>query len=436
MPLNPTLYNMRKTIAILCYMSSLNPRYSVAGLVTDQINMLKKYHKGKIVFITSSDFHDQDLLPKEIEVRYFDRYPGTHDPKELDIIEFEKYVFETSSVLRNHLKDCQYCFTHDLMFLDNYLPLNWAVRTTGELLPKLKWFHWIHSAPSPRKNYDYPHNGRYMPMKNAKWVYLNRTNIPELAAMYNLPENDIVLVHNFIDFVQYLKLHPITEEMVNSLNLLEADTICVYPCRLVESKQPNKLIKTMNYLQRRGQKVKLIICNPWSNAEVYTNYIKELRKISELGDNLIFTSEFKSQWCKDHDENIELGVPRAVICDLMHLSDLFILPSKSESASLIMLEAALCKNLIVLNDDLWMAQEFGGQKINGNTSSRCLYSSYGSLSREIGNYLPTEEGWYENQALEIHNLQQANQAIQFFKFVRKRHNSKWIYFNELLPLIR
>jgi hypothetical protein len=253
--------------------------------------------------------------------------------------------------------------------------------------------------------------------------------------MYSIPENDIAVVHNFLDFNKLFKLHPLTTELVDYFNLLEADTICIYPTRITESKQIHKLIKLFEQLKLH-QKVRLIICNSWSNGETEKALIKKLQASSHLLDHeLIFTSQFESQWCKDNKFEIELGIPKEVVIDLMRLSDLFILPSISECCSMIMLEAAASKTLTVLNSDLWSLYEFGGQKLHGNTSLNTMYLEFGSSTRPILNYLPSEEQWYQENAKAILDYQRSNQAINFFKFVRKRHNPKWIYENEILPLL-
>lgn len=425
---------MRK-IAVLACLSSLDPSYSVAGVVHDQLMMLQKYHED-IVFITTDDFQDKYLdLILGIEVRYYPRYTGETEPESLDLVEFEKYAFETSSILRNHLSDCTHVIQHDLLFINSFIPINWAIRQCAELLPDLKWLHWQHSAPSPKPNdCEYPFDGCYMGMPNSKFIYLNRTDIPGVAERYNIPENQVFVVHNFIDFERLFNLHPLTVELIDYYNLLDCDTLCIYPTRLVEPKQIDKVIALIAGIKNK-QKARLVICNSYSNADKEKEYLLKLKECGLTSEELIFTSEFDSNWCKDNLIDIQLGIPREVTLDLMRLADLFILPSISECCSMIMLEAAANKNLIVLNDDVMSMHEFGGQKLNDIESKRALYMQFGSIARPIGSYLPSEEEWFRDHANKILDAQNHNQAIGFFKFVRKRHNPKWIYFNELKPLL-
>ena len=66
-------------------------------------------------------------------------------------------------------------------------------------------------------------------------------------------------------------------------------------------------------------------------------------------ENLIFSSEMGSEW--------EDGVPHKVVYDMFKIGNLFILPSETETFSLITLEAAAYKNLLVLNEDLLVMKE-------------------------------------------------------------------------------
>lgn len=425
----------KRKVAILACLSTLNPVYSIAGVVHDQLHLLSKHED--VVFITTDDFESQSEVPNGVEVRYYPRYQGSTDPDEIDFLKFEQYIFETSSILRNHLQDCSHVIQHDLLFITSFLPMNWAIRHCGKLLPKLKWLHWQHSSPSPKPTIcEYPFTGCYMDMPNSKFIYLNRTDIPGVAERYSIPENKVFVVHNAIDFNRLFKLHPITQELVSSFDLLSTDYLCIYPSRLVDAKQPHKIIKLMEAIKSKKKKVKLVFCNSWSNGQREQEYMKKLIAESTLSDQeLIFTSEFKSNWCKENKFNIQLGVPREVSLDLMKLSDLFILPSVAECCSMMMLEAAATKNLLILNDDLQSLHEFGGQKINGDLSERTLYMQFGSITRGLINYLPSEEAWLSARADQIIEVQKNNQAIGMFKFVRKRHNPEWIYTNEILPLL-
>ena len=419
----------RKKVALLACLSSLNPSYSVAGVVRDQLNLLSQHLD--LVFITTSDFTDQKLVPENVEIRYYPRYSKDLDSK----YHLELYAFEASSILRNLLHDCSHVIQHDLLFIHSFLPINMAIRETAKMLPKIKWIHWQHSAPSTRTTVPYPLSLCYEGMDNSTFVYLNSTDIQRVAESYNIPRNKVQVVFNFIDLPKLFKFHPVSTEIYEQFKLYEADTICIYPTRITTGKQIDKLLKIMATLKEKGQKVKVVICNTWSNAKEEKKMIKELKSLTLLTkDELLFTSEFDSKWAKENNHDISLGLPQEVVSDLLRVGDLFILPSVSECCSMIMLEAAANKNLMVLNDDLWSLHEFGGQKINGPISSKCMYLEFGSLTRPVLSYSPSEEAWYLEKADMIMDYQKSCQPINFFKYVRKYHNPNWVWINQIGPL--
>jgi hypothetical protein len=102
---------------------------------------------------------------------------------------------------------------------------------------------------------------------------------------------------------------------------------------------------------------------------------------------------------------------------------------------MIMLEAGMTKNLIVLNRDLLTTTEFLGQELEPEYTKRGLALSFGSVTRPVMGYLPDEASWYADRAKGIMASQDRNQAIQFFKYVRKYHSPTWVYENQLMPLI-
>ena len=77
---------------------------------------------------------------------------------------------------------------------------------------------------------------------------------------------------------------------------------------------------------------------------MYRDELKALTADLKLNsDEVTFTSEF--------DESLRLEAPREVVADLMHLCTAFVMPSVSETYSLIAQEAAASGALLVLNRD-------------------------------------------------------------------------------------
>lgn len=427
-------------IAILTCLADFKPSYSIAGVVHTQLEMLAKYEPD-VVLVNGDDFKTPEDVPPGIDIRLYPRFHFNTKLDQMDMIEFEQYVIECGDKLVELLKDRTVVLVHDLIFLHDFLPLNWSIRRAMKKLPNLKWLHWVHSAPStPPKELGYPLIGCYTLPPNSEIVYLNRYDTLSIAQMFACPENKVRLVHNCIDPVKLFKLHPLTVEIIEHYSLLTADQICIYPSRAVSGKQPDKIIKLMASMKNyHNQEVRFIFCNSWTKNEEEQKFIKDLISLAKsLGltkDDVCITSLFKSKWAEENNYDIELGVPREVILDLMRLSDLFILPSVSEACSIIMLEAGISKNLMLLNDDLDSLKDFGGTKLTTNSSEKAIYFSFGSIKKPIRSYNPSEEEWFKDHARVLIEYQKSNHAINFFKQVRKYHNPDYIYWSQLKPLL-
>jgi glycosyltransferase involved in cell wall biosynthesis len=424
-------------VAVLAVLANFEASYSVAGVTLAYVKLLRRMGH-EVVFVTTSDFTGGDKLPVGVEVRTYKRYQGKLD--EIDIPAFDAYVRPAATEIAKALRDCSVCLTHDVIFLKDFVAVNWAARIAAESLPHLRWLHWIHSAPSPRpQKLEYPLSACYCDMPRSEFVCVNRTDVPRVRDMYAVPEGHVRTVHNFVDPVGFLDLHPLTAEFYEQYRLYDADTICVYPTRLVVAKQVDKTIKLLSRIKALGQQVRLFVCNSYSNAEPEKKLAGKLRTLAEsvgLGkDECVITSLVKSKWAGESGHNIELGVPNRVVCEMLQLADLFVLPSISEACSVIMLEASITKNLMVLNRDLLTTPEFLGQELDPEYTKRGLALSFGSLTRPISGYLPSEESWFEDRARAVVAAQERNQALQFFKYVRKYHSPEWVYRNQLLPLI-
>ena len=99
-------------------------------------------------------------------------------------------------------------------------------------------------------------------------------------------------------------------------------------------------------------------------------------------DELIWTSEYKELW--------SVEVPHEDVMSLMRLSNVFIMPSVSESYSLITQEAGLNKCVVVLNQDFPPFRDiFGGNAIYKKYSSNI--NVLADLAELDGN-TPTEYG--------------------------------------------
>lgn len=234
-----------------------------------------------------------------------------------------------------------------------------------------------------------------------------------LAEMYGAWLKDIRVVHNSIDPRTFWNLNPFVDEMIDKYHLLDADIISVYPVsstRMVDGKQIDVLVKIHGFLKQLGLKTRLIIPNAHCNAKKEQ---KEVEQMIELGvkyglvrSEILFTSK----------EGHENGIPRDAVSDFFRLSNVFIMPSISENCSLILLEAMLSGNMLVLNKDCTGLQEFGG--------ANAQYHKFGNIDMGIRNKEDalTSDNYLKDIARIIKSEYETNKALKAKANVLKNFN--------------
>lgn len=410
-----------KRIAILTTFYTWDKAYSLTSVVENQLLALVKHGYNPVLFV-HDNFVDESRIPPEIEVRkVVPRFPLVDYGGNQEIEkEFSEQVKIAKKALEENLKDIDVVLTHDLIFQGWFLPYNVAMR---EAKLNCRWLHWIHSAPSPRPNdLKYPHDCRYKTMPNSKLIYMNDYDVIRLAEMYGGWPDDVRVVYNPMDVRSFYNLHPLVVETIDKYRLLEADVIDVYPVSSTrfDGKQVNKVIQVMGHLKKQGKSVRFICANAHANGE---REKKEIEKLILYGieqgltrNEVIFTSL--------EGEEYEQGVSHEVVAGLFALSNLFIFPTLSENCPLILLEAALSKCLLVLNDDFAPLKTFFGKD--------ALYFKFSSLTNKTE--YQNEDGYFSDVAKIIVAELNKNKPLNAFNQLRQRFNYDYIFKHQLEPL--
>jgi glycosyltransferase involved in cell wall biosynthesis len=323
-------------------------------------------------------------------------------------------VKKISAGLIENMKDVDIAITHDWMLVDDYLPYASAIKLVGKEYPKIKWLNWIHSAPSKRPdNLEFPWTDQFELMPNSKIIYLNNTDSIMVAERYGATLNEVRVVHNPTDIRTFFEIDPLVSKMIDTFDLLSADIVQVYPLstpRMVDNKQIDKVIKIFGKLKSQGKSVRLIIPNAHANAQKEKDLIKEMQKLAldkglDVTKEIIFTSMIEPP---QH----EAGVPHNVVRDLFLLSNLFVFPTTSENAPLILLEAAACRNLLVLNDDFLPLREFFGEN--------ALYFKFSSA--RITTTYNDEEEYFDDVAKIIISELSRNKPLNAFAHWKQEYS--------------
>lgn len=413
------------TIGIMTTFYSFDKAYSLVSVVADQLTMNVKHGYKTVLFVLPS-FKDEDKVPEGVEIRkvipqlILERYKNNSSPEW-----FESEVKEVIEALKKHASDVDVMIAHDLHFIDTYLPYCGAIHEVCQYdLIKAKWLLWTHSAPSGRNLNGGPHDLRFKKPRNAKLVYLNNYHALALAEMYGTWLSEVRIVPNSVDPTTFWNLDPFVIKLINKYSLLSADYMGIYPLsstRMVDGKQVQKAVRVFAKLKARGHNVRYVICNAHANAEREKKTIKDLQaQFTDWGlssNEVIFTS-------LEDSPTHENGISREIVSQLFHLSNLFVFPTISENCSLVLLEAMLSKNLLVLNASVPQLREFG--------KDNALYMDFEGKDTKV-NY-SNEDKYYTDWAAIIENQMINNKPLKAQRDLLKNYSLDNIFNKFLEPL--
>lgn len=435
----------RMKIAILTTFEKLPPQYPITSVVLNQLRTLVKYGYSPTLFTFESfpNLEDVNKLPDGVDLKpcvpfmhLYDYQVGTKEQKQSigpigehgnpSKTNFKKQVALIIEYLEDELCKYDVVITHDIMLQGWFLIHNAAIREIASRHPHIRWIHWMHSEPlaKPAK-LDYPQILRFTPMKNSVYVTMNEQMRSTFAIMLDVPKDSVKRVYHAADAEEYYNLHPITIELLKKHDLFRPDVVCVWPVRFDQpgAKQLEKAIYFIGQMNKIGS-AKLVFANSWSRDR--EPLITHLRKIAELwglsNENLIFTSELSKKYVD--------GVPRQVVHNLFEIGNLFILPSKCETFSLIMLEAALSKNYMVLNEDLDISRE-----LMGDNADYIGFGSHCNMKIVERRYEPDEKQFLLEQAQRVYTEIRACKPLMAHKHALRRFSEQWIFENQLKPLL-
>jgi len=383
-----------KKVGILTSFYEFVNSYSLCSVVESQLVSLKKYGYNVVLFV-HDNFKDDGRVPEGVEIRkivprfnlvdYSDNHPTEEG--------FEEQVKTATEAFRDNFKDIDIMFTHDMIFQGWFLPYCVAIHKVSEEL-NTRWFHWIHSVPNAMpEGLKEPHSLRYKLPNNSKLVYLNNYHLIRAAEAYRAFPKDVKVVYNPVDPRLFFDLDPLVSSLIDRYGLLDSDFLQVYPVstpRMVAGKGINKLIDIQSEMKKLGKRFTVVVCNAHANADKEKELIRQTKEYAvQKGINsndLIFTSLEAKEY--------EQGVNRKVVSDLLRISNLFIFPSHSENCSLILLEAMLSKNLLVLNDSVRCMREFGAEdalyfKFSG-IDENVDYDNYDKFMNDVAKIIISE----------------------------------------------
>ncbi len=412
-----------KKIAILSTFQDFNPGYSLTGIVSDQIRMLKKHGHEVHLFVCavfndkSFPFVSEAILHKSIPFAHLIDY----DTRAKLTADHKDTIYETKKMLIKELADIDIVFTHDFVFTGWNLPYYEGVRTASPFLPKIRWMHWIHSIPARGSDW---WNINEMGV-NHRLIYPNATDKLLVSEQYRGQMKHVRSIHHIKDLRTWFDFKESTCEFIDKYPaVMQAEMIQIYPAgvdRLL-AKRVREIILMFASLKRHGASVCLVIASQWATGKKQKEDANEYKKIASIegllvDEEFIFTHDFQSP-------KYDVGIPKEILRELFLCSNVFIFPTREETFGLILPEACLCGVMPVLNRSLDMMKEIGG----GFGS----YHSFGS--NMVDHNVEDEKKYYSDLAMILLGRMKENESIMAKTFHRMNYNWDALYQKEYAPI--
>lgn len=424
-------------VALLTMFNGLDSTYSLVNVVAEQIRMMLNDNIQPVMLVSEHcpiGTREGIFKDKRIEWR---KVANTVDGKQIHWRDYSSPVGEIHDTffkevdvitrdLIKKLSDVDACIMHDIHYQGWHLIHNVAVRKAQEKLPNLKFIAFTHSAPANKpEKVEWPLSARYTPMPNTTYVYPTQSGIPALAKQYDVPEEKCRVVNNSLDILGFLGKE--VNLLNNKVDLLSPDILIVYPARLTTGKKFEKVAALAGAIKKLERKTVQVIFCDFPSADIKPDQYKGIVRIhgSRFGleeQDIFFTSDL---------EQFKYGFPRRGVLELFSLSNLFICPSFSESFGLTVLEAASKGNFLVLNERVPALEELGKQ-LNAYFM-RWDARNFGYNTHE--KYHPSEKQYLKEHAGIIMNYMEKNPVIYAKTQARQRYSPKWIWVNQLKPML-
>jgi hypothetical protein len=355
----------KRRVAILTAFSRPSSAYSLQRVVQDQLAMLVKNGYEPMLLVAESEFwgdaegyfaHERVRMVQYPAVKWINQ----EGEEEVFVQDLERLTV----ALKEALSDIDVVLSHDIIYMPHFLKLSIAARHVSRELPHVRWLQWIHSATTPEiLNKQGLSELLYDDVLSQEWpgsypVFFTRMSVPRISRNFFQQEADVKIIPNAANICEFLGLSPVVTRLYEDKRLHMADYISIVPTRLDRGKQVEWVIRILARLKAMGACVRVVVMDFHSQAGDKNRYRNDLKALAiEWGldsEELTFLSDF--------DQSLEKEAPHSMVKELFSLSNLYIQPSRSEGYSLTTQEAAICGNLLVLNDDFPPVREIFGEQ--------------------------------------------------------------------------
>jgi len=420
-------------IAILTNFQDIHPRYSLTGIVKDQVDMLIRHGHEVSLFVSEKfNFKEENIIDKgnypkdKFQLRNVIPFTNLTDYRSIvDLsVDDKDVITRISNVLVEELKDFDIALTHDFIFTGWNLIYGEGCKRAGVLLKHLKWMHWIHSVPSANSDWwaIKKYGGQH------KIIYPNETDRIQVAEQYRGGINHVRSIPHIKDLRSWFDFCEETCRFIDAYPaVMQADIVQILPAsvdRLV-AKRVREVIRIFSNFKRNMISICLVVANQWATGRQQKEDVEAYKKFAQglgllLNEEFIFTSDFEPP-------KYDVGIPKRMIRELFQCSNLFIFPTREESFGLVIPEASLSGSvLLVLNKSLRMQLEVAGGESNA------LFFDFGSYHHTFNNANPSL--YFDDIAKIVYGRLLQNESIRARTFMRQTYNWDSLYTKVYAPI--
>jgi len=271
---------------------------------------------------------------------------------------FDNLRHEIQKELLEELKDCDVLFAHNVASLHKNLALTAVLYDACQTpdFPKLVLWHHDLAWTTPRYRDelydDYPWDLLRKSWDGVTQVVVSKLRQDELAELLGIAKESIHVIPNGVNVNAFFKFEPQTVELIERLNLMEADPLFLLPVRITPRKNIELALQVMAEVRRDFPKAMLLVTGPEGphnpNNKAYKHKLLSMRDELNLQGVVHFLAEVTDEF-----------LPDAVITDFYRIADALLFPSREEGFGIPIIEAAFSK-IPVFCADIPVLRELAG----------------------------------------------------------------------------
>jgi glycosyltransferase involved in cell wall biosynthesis len=276
--------------------------------------------------------------------------------------DFDQLRDEIKADIEDEIKDQDILIAHNVASLHKNLALTAALKELNDrpAFPRLILWHHDLAWTAPRYRRElhdgYPWDLLRSPWPGARQVVVSEFRRQQLSKLTGIAQTSIRVITNGVDLNSFFKFEPLTIQLIERLNLIQADPLFLLPVRLTPRKNIELALRIMVELQNEFPEAVLLVTGPEGphnpgNA-AYKRKLLDLRKEWGLEDRVVFLVEVSQDF-----------IPDNVIIDFYRLADAIILPSREEGFGIPLIEAAF-SSIPVFCAKIPALRELGGQDVS------------------------------------------------------------------------